>query len=556
MLFDFDRYSADVSDEKISISLDGRRYAALKVGSSLDSIEASDLDTSLSPPQMVREADAATITWRAESALWPEKIYTLRLDPHSIRYQVRVKGNNTLRSLRYFNGAADDREKWSFADYSRFFTPECSLLDQRYYKSMQYGCIDASSGRMSDEPTDWHADLHWIFTPPPFCYSLGFNNGPWLGAGVAPQSGQYGFSRFEHITAPNWFCFRLMYDGMTEVAGEWASPEFVFHPANDEYEAIRLYCDSLRDRGIVNPNRHPRAEWWSRPIFCGWGEQGVQRMKRGLETSQELATREMYDEFLALIREKGLRPGTVVIDDKWQKQYGTCEVDSAKWPDLRGWIDARHEEGIRVLLWFGAWNPEGLSPEETVKDREGKTVCADPSSPAYQARIRAMVRRMISDEPGCWNADGIKYDWTNMVVGEGFSTHSGVWGIEMQKSLAKQVYDALKAAKPDALMVTHLANPYFADCTDMLRLNDIYAGCREVSDMMAHRARIARIACPHALIDCDNSSAPSHTEWLQYTKAQPTLGVPSLYFLTAVDGTMEPITDEDWDALAPIWRDG
>jgi hypothetical protein len=165
-----------------------------------------------------------------------------------------------------------------------------------------------------------------------------------------------------------------------------------------------------------------------------------------------------------------------------------------------------------------------------------------------------MIRRMISDEPGCYNADGIKYDWTNMVVGEGFQTHSGIWGIEMQKSLAKQVYDALKDAKSDALMITHTANPYFAECTDMLRLNDIYAGDREVVDMMIHRARIANIACPHALIDCDNSSAPSHTEWLRYTRMQPIIGIPSLYFLTAVDGTMEPITDADWDALAPIWR--
>ncbi len=580
MLIDFDRYSAQVTDDKISISLDGRRYAVLKVGSSLDSTEASDLDESLSSPQIVRGTDGADITWHATSALWDEKVYTLRLDPHSIRYQVWVNGRQTLRSLRYFNGGTDDQQKWSFFDFSRYFTPECSLLDQRYYKSMQYGCIDASSGRMSDEPTDKHALMHWIFTPPPLCYSLGFNSGPWLGAGVAPEPGQYGFSRFEYITAPNSFHFRLTYDGMTEVDGEWKSPEFVFHPASDEYEAIRQHCDGLRDRGLVMPNRPPQAHWWSKPIFCGWGEQGIQRVKlefppRTLEgeapsepprrlaqtelrppvTTQDLATQEMYDGFLAIIRAKMLKPGIIVIDDKWQNEYGTCEVETAKWPDLRGWIDARHEEGLHVLLWFGAWNPEGLSTEETVKDREGRTVCADPSSPVYQERIRSMIHRMISDEPGCYHADGIKFDWTGIPVGEGFRTRSGIWGIEMQKSLAKQVYNALKAAKPDALMVTHTANPYFAECTDMLRLNDIYAGDREVVDMMIHRARIANIACPHALIDCDNSSAPSHTEWLRYTKMQPLIGVPSLYFLTAVDGTMEPITDADWDVLAPIWRE-
>lgn len=555
MLISFDSYSAEIDGNKVSVMLGDRRYAVLSIGSSLDGMDAADSDDSLSEPEVTRGADGADIVWNAGSAVWDEKTYSLRLDPHSIRYQVRVKGSHILRSLRYFDGGTDDSSGWSFFDFSRYFTPECSLLDQRYWKSMQYGCIDASTSLLQDELTDRHDYMHRLFTPPPLCYSLGFNSGPWLGAGVMPERGQYGFSRFEYMPERNTFCFRLTYDGMTRVDGEWASPEFTFHPGSDEYDAIRRYCDSMRSRGLVDPNVHPRAEWWSKPIFCGWGEQGVQRRKRGLETTQELATQEMYDSFLAIIREKRLKPGIIVIDDKWQNQYGTLEVNTGKWPDLRGWIDARHEEGLHVLLWFGVWNPEGLSPEETVKDPSGNVVCADPSSPAYQARIRAAIRRMVSDEPGCCNADGIKYDWTGMVVGEGFSTHSGIWGIEMQKSLAKQVYDALKAAKPDALMISHTANSYFAECVDMLRLNDTYAGAREVVDMMIHRARIANIACPHALIDCDNCSAPSHTEWLRYTRMQPLIGVPSLYFLTAVDGTMEPITDADWDALAPIWRE-
>ena len=88
----------------------------------------------------------------------------------------------------------------------------------------------------------------------------------------------------------------------------------------------------------------------------------------------------------------------------------------------------------------------------------------------------------------------------------------------------------------------------------MVRLNDISERCRELVSMMTHRQRIAHMACPDALIDCDNSRGPTHTEWLDYMKAQPSLGVPSLYYLTMVDGTMDPITDEDWDALAHIWR--
>lgn len=556
MRLEFDSYRAEVLGADVSIYLGDRRYAVLRSGSSIDSPGTPDSDRGVLGPEVVRYEDTVDLTWRVQSDLWEEKSYHWRFEKSLCWFRVEVRGDHPIKELRYFDGGGEAGAGWSFFDFSRFMNPDCALLDQRYYRSMQYGCIDASSGRMSDTPRDPLADCHWIFTPPPLCYSLGYSLGPWLGAGVAPERGQYGFSRFEYLPGHNSFCFRLTYEGMTRTRGKWVSPKFTFYPAADEYAALQRYCDQLRTWGMVDENIHQREEWWSRPIFCGWGEQNVSAARMGISGGNVLATQAMYDSFLDIIDEKRLKPGTIVIDDKWQKHYGTCEVDREKWPDLRAWIDARHQEGRRVLLWFGAWNPEGLSLEETIRDPEGRPACADPTSPAYQARLRAMLHRMLSSEPGCYNADGIKYDWTNGIpLTSGYTLHGDAWGIELLKSLTRQIYDAAKAAKPDALVITHTANPYFAECTDMLRLNDIHIACREIASMMAHRQRIARIACPQALIDCDNSSAPDHTEWLEYTRMQPELGVPSLYFLTGFDGTRELITDEDWDILAPIWRE-
>lgn len=555
MRLDYDTYAAEIGDDGISIFLDGRRYAVLRIPSALDSADKQDIDGPLSGPEKATYEDGVDLIWRSKSELWREKTYQWHFEPRLFWYRISVKGRNRVTDLRFFDGAAPNVYGWSFFDFSQFFTPECSLLDQRYWKSMQYGCIDASSGRMSDFPRDPNADNHWIFTPPPLCYSLGFSSGPWLAAGIASEPRQYNFSRFEYVPGPNSFCFRLTYDGMTRVDGAWNSPTFVFLPAEDEYSAIARHCEILRTWKLVNDNKHEPAEWWSRPIFCGWGEQNVTAIRMGGVSSNSLARQSVYDKFLAIIREKNLNPGTIIIDDKWQKHYGTCEVDTEKWPDLRRWIDDRHEEGRRVLLWYGAWNPEGIPDEETITDPHGRVCCVDPTNPAYQDRLREMMHRLLSSEPGCCNADGIKYDWTNGTpVGPGYSLYGDEWGIELLKLYTKTIYDAAKAAKPDALVITHTANPYFAECTDMIRLNDIFVGCREIASMMTHRQRIARIACPHALIDCDNSSAPDHTEWLEYTKLQPSLGVPSLYFLTGFDGTLESITDKDWEELAEIWR--
>ncbi|MGC8861334.1 MAG: hypothetical protein ACP5R5_01015 [Armatimonadota bacterium] len=549
MRIDYDSYTAQVEPDTISLFLNGRRYLVLQPGVAVNTVGGEDHDNPLPEPAVSRYEDAVEIVWTTSSNLWGQKIYHWRFEPDAVVCRTRIKGRGKIEDVRFFTM----RERWSFFDFSRFFSPECSLLDQRYWKSMQYGCIDASQGRMSEFPMDENAYNHWIFTPPPLCYSLGFSSGPWLGAGIAPEPGEYNFTRFEYRPRVWEFCFRLTYDGKTDVDGSWSAPAFVFRPAADEYEALKKHCETLRAWKLVESNKHSQAEWWSRPVFCGWGEQNVIGWRRGAR-AQDIATQAHYDGFLTLIAEKRLAPGTIIIDDKWQKHYGTCEADTEKWPDLRGWIDARHAEGRKVLLWYGAWCPEGLDPDECLINDQGAPIACDPTSPKYQARIGEMLHRMLSDGPGCYNADGIKYDWTGVPIDPALNPQGDQWGIGMFKTYTKLFYDAAKAAKPDALIITHTANPYFAECTDMVRLNDIHAGVRELCDMMIHRQKIAKIACPHALIDCDNSSATTHQEWLDYMKLQPSLGVPSLYYLTALHPTAEPITDEDWDALAHIWR--
>ena len=87
----------------------------------------------------------------------------------------------------------------------------------------------------------------------------------------------------------------------------------------------------------------------------------------------------------------------------------------------------------------------------------------------------------------------------------------------------------------------------------MIRLNDIHPGTRKVFDVMQHRQKVARAAIPGVLIDTDNSSAPSLKEWRSYIKKQAVLGVPSLYYTTRVDGTLEKFRKKDYRLIKRIW---
>ena len=107
----------------------------------------------------------------------------------------------------------------------------------------------------------------------------------------------------------------------------------------------------------------------------------------------------------------GVVPPTVVIDDKWQKTYGRNEPDEAKWPDLRGFIAERHAQGQRVLLWWKAWDPEGLDPALCIRRPDGVPVALDPIEPRDARRCCATVMRELLSPDGL-DADGLKVDFT------------------------------------------------------------------------------------------------------------------------------------------------
>ena len=87
---------------------------------------------------------------------------------------------------------------------------------------------------------------------------------------------------------------------------------------------------------------------------------------------------------------------------------------------------------------------------------------------------------------------------------------------------------------------------------ELTLLNDINIGT-DVNRAMTHRARVARIACPEAIIDTDNWPITDKATWARYMEIQADLGVPSLYYATHIDMTQEPLTVEDYDMIRKVW---
>lgn len=528
---------------------EGETILELFVPFGVDTVGGLDDTTGLSEMKETVTPEGSTFELEATSSVWTRKTYRIHCSPDQVRFETHVEGTGDLTEVRYFGGNYSGQPRWgsgffwSATSLRRGFNPEPTVHEERYFAPEAGAQIDATG-----VPLPGRAG--WFFTPPPYCLAFEGPDG-WLGLGVEAQPGENRYTDLRYVAQRGAFHLSLGFDGRTRVDGSYRLPDLAIHFANGPYEALAAHVRSLKELLLV-PDVPPRPlpAWWCRPIFCGWGSQS-HLAARGGGDAPALATEVNYRSFLATLADNGVSPGVLVIDDKWQSTYGGNEADGAKWPDLKGFIAEQHAAGRKVLLWLKAWDPEGLPSNECVTNAAGVRVACDPTSPEYERRLRDSVRRMLG--PDGYDADGFKLDFTaRMPSGPGLGMHGDVWGLELMRLYLHVLYSEAKSVKPDSLLMTHTPHPYLADQLDMIRLNDINKGS-DVNEAMRHRAKVARIACPHALIDTDNWPIPDRDSWRAYLPLQLELGVPSLYYSSHIDTSGEPLLREDYDLIRRVW---
>jgi hypothetical protein len=277
---------------------------------------------------------------------------------------------------------------------------------------------------------------------------------------------------------------------------------------------------------------------------------------------------------------RGVPWGTLVIDARWFQTGGLKNVDEGRWPNLRGFIDGNHRRDRRTLLWWSPWDPEGIPADQCVRYQPpeqpqrqnrpgrlgkfgpptpGKKLAIDITLPAVRDRVRAQVRKLLGSGPGECNADGLKIDHVAAAPGMyGMQFPDGsrrLYGIEAVREYLTLLYEAVKEVKPDALLIGQSPNPYLSDVQDMVRLGDIYS-CdpSSVTAEMAFRRKMALIADKSWLVDTDGWPMPSLQALREYVDFQPSIGVPSLYYITHLDTTGEPLCGEDYARIRHAWR--
>jgi hypothetical protein len=551
-------YRLDVDGTRAALSsADGRPWAALRLLAALDTTDAPDETLTVST-----RVEGDVVLVERHSTIWDRATVELVCGPDELELRTSVTGSGALRDVHLLGGrslvpGAPTGFLPSGSSFRTLFSPNPSgRLVRAAGESAVIGVVgDGEPGRR-----------HWFFTPAPLFLALTTAEGVedpadevadgWLGIALAARVEELDFVQLEYRPGDQAFSLLLEYEGHTRVDGEFAAPTVLLTPGlSDPYAGLRRNRAGLVARGDAPPPT-PRETppWWSEPIFCGWGAQ-CHLAESAKAPPQDFATQQSYDSFLAHLERQGVVPGIVEIDDKWQEQYGTCIPDRGKWPALGDWIRQRQGRGQHVLLWWKAWDVEGLAPELCIRNPDGAAVALDPTNPAARETLTEIVTRMVA--PDGIGADGLKIDFTGRApAGTALAAHGGGWGIALLHELLELVYSAAKEAKPDALVVTHTPHPSFADVTDMIRLNDMIQTedpIRRVPSEMRYRAEVARASCPELLIDTDDWRVPDLETWRAYLRVKSEFGVPALYYASHLDATGEPLTPDDYEEIGRAW---
>ena len=535
---------------------------------SVDAIEifvSGELTCALSPVSRVRAyregealSDAPEITgfrydenegafvWEATSTLWKSVTYRLAAFERRFEYSVTVTGEGDVDKVEYFSSGVADRG--SLFEFDRGFTPiptvdgtsQCEFAAQKTYDEFSYLTI-----------------------PPLFVYSFdtaGINEKTVFALAAGP--GEHNFTKFDYITRASgymrYFDFEVNFDGHTRVKDKWTSPTVFIYSAPDRLAALEYYSKAYFETGRAKVRQAVRPpRFHAGPIACGWTEQAAYPASRGLPFSQPEASREeTYDNFNAELGRRGISPTIMIIDDKWQTAYGDPYADPEKWRDLRGWIDRTRETlGRHVMLWYKLWDSEGLPDDECMmSDSPHNKRCADPSNPKYRARLKEILHRLLSDDDGCYNADGLKLDFAFFQpVGHSAVSCGGKYGVELFLEYFKFIYETAKEIKPHAVISGSPCHPLFAAFVDHARLHDYHPDLRRGPEEFAFRRDIYRIALPWSLVDTDGAGYRSRRDTMRHLLAATSLGIPDLYCIT--DLPCIHITDEDWQAVAASWRE-
>ena len=407
---------------------------------------------------------------------------------------------NHFDLLTYFPDSPFEGLGWhafSNDEDDRFFD---AGLDAATVVSSNYAYFHADQDRTDpwaatvlDHPADWAPG--WIWNVPVRATAVQAESGKWLGLSV-PGPLPVCFTRFRMERGRFSMPFEILRPG----CDGGRMPVVYLAPGMAAAEDVLEVQHELTGRmGLLRPRDGDHPEWWAAPYYKyvvemfrlnNW-QVLVADDKGQVHTS--LTTENVFD----WARQVKASVRAPELNVEFDQIYFPCYGDYTPLPELGGaagfreTIDRLRDEGIRSGLYIHLYLVSSASP---MYKRRPEIVCRqlDPefvmvhgvpvgtdqtlhildwTHPEAREEMMEIIRFLISDEPGCLNADWLAINNNMGIDLREFEVYDRDWGIGdlMTMKVRAMVYDQVKQVKPHALVKSQsAADSYMQPSADRL----------------------------------------------------------------------------------------
>ena len=361
--------------------------------------------------------------------------------------------------------------------------------------------VDGQDGDGMTDPGD--KPPTWIWNIPPRALAIETPRG-WMGISI-PGPLSVGVTRLTMQRG----VFNIHMEELRPTALEWGAPRFYLVPGlADPYDALDSHREISDACGLTRRTPPHQPAWWSYPIFKCADE--VLRVNDRSWTIRDengnLTTRLTTENWLGWIDHVENYTGrkdrwNLMVDQLFFSGYGSRETFAVLGGNsgFRETIDTLRERDMHVGLYvhlcmldptatdFPKLHPEAICrpKEPTTRVVHGVTVGSDDlcyvdwTHPLGREYMLGLIEWLISDKPGCLNADYLLINNNTSVDPRKFEFHDPDWGTGdlMTMKITKLIYEHCKKIKPDCYVRRQSpGDPYMQPYCDQAALCEEWNG--------------------------------------------------------------------------------
>ena len=270
---------------------------------------------------------------------------------------------------------------------------------------------------------------------------------------------------------------------------------FYWALGRDYREAIRQYYLGLVRAGRIKIkiNSPLKNSVVNAPAFDTWGQEAA------LDKTQSKFDEPLLVSMYESLKASGMRPGTFIIDQKWEGSYGLLQHSEDRFPHFDQFLERLRKDGYKLGMWAAFIRCDdpsalGLNVGHMLRDPDGKPITKRERNQDYylydftQPEVERVLRERVKQFVRRYKPDLVKFDFGYELpsLSHGAPNNMEWAGERLLKKGVALIVDAIHEINPDVVVMYYSLSPLFIDHFDLHSPDDLFL-CGEDYQIEANR---------------------------------------------------------------------